>query len=89
MAEKVKVSEQILETKPDGNGASPEATTKPRKRKARRRRRQSHPTGTSTAAKTVDRPFPRVTLEDALKVAAAIKDKNGGNPYAQRMSRRR
>jgi hypothetical protein len=82
MAEKVKVSEQILEPKPDGNGASPEATTKPRKRKARRRRRQSHPTGTSTAAKTVDRPFPRVTLEDALKVAAAIKDKNGGNPYA-------
>ena len=27
------------------------------------------------------RPFPRRTLEESLKVAAAIKEKNGGNPW--------
>lgn len=27
------------------------------------------------------RPFPRVTLEDALKISVAIKDKNGGNSW--------
>lgn len=82
MAEKVKISEQILETKLTGNGGSPEVA-KPRKRRARRRRRRkSQPARTSSVAKPIDRPFPRVTLEDALKVATAIKDKNGGEPYA-------
>lgn len=82
MVAKAKVREQVLETESTGNGASPDAATKPRKRKTRRRRRQSRPARTSTSMKPVDRPFPRVTLEDALKVATAIKDKNGGNPYA-------
>jgi hypothetical protein len=26
--------------------------------------------------------FPRVTLEEAMKVPLAIKEKNGGNPWA-------
>ena len=26
-------------------------------------------------------PFPRTTLEQALKIAYAIKDHNGGNPW--------
>jgi hypothetical protein len=29
-----------------------------------------------------ERPFPRVTLEEALRVAIAIKEKNAGNPYS-------
>jgi hypothetical protein len=32
--------------------------------------------------KYIQRPFPRATLEDALKVAYAIKEKNGGNPWS-------
>jgi hypothetical protein len=82
MAQKHKVSEQVLEPKPSGNGTTPVVVARARKPTARRRRRQREPARTRTAAKPVDRPFPRVTLEDALKVATAIKDKNGGNPYA-------
>ena len=29
-----------------------------------------------------ERPFPRVTLEAALRVPTAIKEKNAGNPYS-------
>jgi len=29
----------------------------------------------------VERPFPRVTLQDAMRVPTAIKEKNGGNPW--------
>jgi hypothetical protein len=28
-----------------------------------------------------DGPFPRATLEQAIKIPYAIKDKNGGNPW--------
>jgi hypothetical protein len=31
--------------------------------------------------KPVARPYPRVTLENALRVSIAIKDKNAGNPW--------
>lgn len=29
----------------------------------------------------IDRPYPRVTLENALRVVGAIKEKNAGNPW--------
>lgn len=29
----------------------------------------------------VERPYPRVTLENAIRIADAIKEKNGGNPW--------
>ena len=29
----------------------------------------------------VERPYPRASLEDALKIVYAIKEKNGGNPW--------
>ena len=32
-------------------------------------------------AKRIERPFPRVMLQEAIKVPLAIKDKNGGNPW--------
>ena len=32
-------------------------------------------------SKSMQRPYPRVTLEEALKVAFVIKEKNGGNPW--------
>jgi hypothetical protein len=33
-------------------------------------------------AAAVARPYPRRTLEDALRIPTAIKDKNGGQPWA-------
>jgi hypothetical protein len=82
MAEKIKVPDKVLETPSTGNGATAETTRKPRTRRPRRRRRPTRPAASGTAARSVDRPFPRVTLEEALKVPTAIKDKNAGNPYA-------
>lgn len=38
-------------------------------------------TGNGKRAKPVNRPYPRRTLEDALRVPTAIKDKNGGQPW--------
>jgi hypothetical protein len=35
----------------------------------------------SERKKRVDRPYPRVTLENALRLPHQIKDKNGGNPW--------
>jgi len=37
----------------------------------------------------VRRPFPRATLEQALKIPSAIKDHNGGNPWEPEEIRRR
>jgi hypothetical protein len=81
---KPKVDEELLQPKPAGNGAAAEAVVKPKKKaKARRRRKKvTSAEAPAKAARPVDRPFPRVTLEDAMKVALAIKDKNAGNPYA-------
>lgn len=33
------------------------------------------------AKKKVERPYPRVTLENSIRVSNAIKDKNAGNPW--------
>lgn len=33
------------------------------------------------AKKKIDRPYPRVTLENALRVPSVLKEKNGGNPW--------
>ncbi|HEX4087050.1 MAG TPA: hypothetical protein VHY22_19200 [Chthoniobacteraceae bacterium] len=37
----------------------------------------------SPKGKRLSRPYPQVSLERALIVATAIKDKNGGNPFAK------
>jgi hypothetical protein len=37
--------------------------------------------GMKTKRLKIDHPYPRASLEDALKIALAIKDKNGGNPW--------
>ncbi len=34
-----------------------------------------------TKSPPVRRPYPRVTLEEALRIPAALKEKNGGNPW--------
>ena len=47
------------------------------------KKKQSTKTKKSSArSKRPPRPFPRETLETALKVPQAIKEKNGGNPWA-------
>lgn len=48
------------------------ATKKPKKSKK--------PTGAKRPR--VTRPYPRVTLEQALRIPVALKEKNGGNPWS-------
>jgi hypothetical protein len=73
-------------------------TTKPKKKKRRRKRKVvkkvavtlAQPNGSETSADTkaeteskrLQRPFPQKTLEEALVVPEAIRDKNQGNPFA-------
>lgn len=52
-------------------------------RKAAKPRKPTKKTsGAKEAKKTAaKRPYPRVTLEEALRIPFALKDKNGGNPW--------
>jgi len=43
---------------------------------------ESTPKPKTTRRSAVSRPFPRRTLEDAFRIPRAIKEKNGGNPWA-------
>lgn len=53
------------------------------KRKATSKRKHAKkPARGSRAAPRVERPYPRRTLDAALKVPHAIKQHNGGNPWA-------
>jgi hypothetical protein len=57
--------------KPDPGVENAEATDPNETAAAKRKRKPA-----------VERPFPRRSLEDCLKIAQAIKDKNGGEPWA-------
>lgn len=59
-------------TVPEGKTSKGRGTTKKRKNKSAKNQKK---TGSY-------RPYPRVSLEKALSVAAAIKEKNGGNPWS-------
>jgi hypothetical protein len=48
--------------------------SKPKRAKTARRSAESKTGG-------VRRPYPRATLEEALRVPVALKEKNGGNPW--------
>jgi hypothetical protein len=56
------------------------APAKKRRRKRRRKGTSGQRTGAG-ASRFAPRPFPKDTLERALKIPAAIKEKNGGNPW--------
>jgi len=45
------------------------------------RKEKATPKATAEKKARVRWPFPRTTLEEALKIALAIKDLNGGNPW--------
>lgn len=47
---------------------------------AKRAKKISKDSGAATASQKLRRPYPRVPLQRALDVVAAIKTKNGGNP---------
>lgn len=57
------------------------------KKKVVRKKKASPKVGIKTKAATkkkrkrVERPYPRVTLEEAIAVPLAIRQKNGGNPW--------
>ena len=67
------------------DASSPEApSTKATRKKGARKKRKPGPKKPNHAvgARFERRPYPRATLEDALTVAYALKDKNGGNPWS-------
>jgi hypothetical protein len=46
------------------------------------KKRAKHSSSASSKSQNrIDRPYPRVALEEAIKVPLAIKEKNGGNPW--------
>jgi len=59
------------------------AATRNSKKKPSARRTKSKPRKKKKAGKkkSVNRPYPRETLELALKIPLAIREKNGGNPW--------
>ncbi len=73
---------------PENNDAPEGTTTRTaRKQSPKKPARKSPSKGPDkaaikTRAKRVERPFPRVELQEALKVPLAIRHKNGGNPWA-------
>lgn len=52
-----------------------------RTRRASTRKKRGKKEGDRRAYPRVIRPYPRVTLEQALRIPLALKDKNGGNPW--------
>lgn len=50
-----------------------------RKQKAKPKNKKT--TGKSTKKPPVKRPYPRIPLEEALRIPFALKEKNGGNPW--------
>lgn len=52
---------------------------KNRSKKSARKKSPSHKPDDKRALQR--RPYPRVSLEDALRIPFALKDKNGGNPW--------
>ncbi|HWD39796.1 MAG TPA: hypothetical protein VG944_13180 [Fimbriimonas sp.] len=61
----------------------PESGATPAKKRRRKRRRTGAAARSAGAGanRFAPRPFPKDTLERALKIPAAIKEKNGGNPW--------
>jgi hypothetical protein len=80
--EPVKVAKPTEPAKPikpeEAAGAGPNEQTKVTKLKRTRHSGRRRP-GSNGRAK---RSFPSVTLEEAIKVPAEIKEKNGGNPWS-------
>jgi hypothetical protein len=60
-------------------------TTQSKKKKPRKRRAKgkvaNKPKTDAEKKQRVTWPFPRATLEEALKIPFALKEKNGGNPW--------
>ena len=49
--------------------------------KKRKKKRNTRGSSRSSTGSSRQRLYPRVTLEDAIKVSAALKEQNGGNPW--------
>jgi len=69
------------------DAASPEVAApvaKPstkRKRPAKKARKADHSKAETSKKAGPKRPYPRATLEEALRIPFALKDKNGGNAW--------
>jgi hypothetical protein len=70
--------------KKTSTAAASETQPRPKKKATKKlASKAKKPKSKSSKAKSsnVRRPYPRVTLEDALRVPYALKEKNGGNPW--------
>ncbi len=65
------------------NGGTKKKPSKTRAAKGRAATKSGTATGSASPGgrKKVARPYPRASLEEALKIPYVIKDKNGGNPW--------
>lgn len=61
----------------DSKAKAPKRQVKKKIKKGKRAKKASTGKGKQVAR----RPYPRVTLEQAIKIPQAIKDNNGGNPW--------
>lgn len=76
----VKSADSASFTKKTTNKSTKKAAA--RKRVSKKKSSQAKPPAKKTGKKPrVDRPYPRVSLEEATKVPIALREKNGGNPW--------
>jgi hypothetical protein len=61
--------------------AQSKLSPKKKKKKSSSTRRKAKKSSDTNAPKQPKRPYPRSTLEEALKIPLALKDKNGGNSW--------
>jgi hypothetical protein len=66
-ADNVDSEDVMIDGPPDGSSGTPEVQPKTNKKKPR--------------AASISRSYPRRSLEDALRIPEAIKEKNGGQPW--------
>ena len=69
----------------DESAEAPEQTAKvakPTKKAGKKLAKKTKAERTKSKKGRAARPFPRETLEKALYIAQALKDKNGGNPWS-------
>ena len=83
MATKVeKVAEQDADTDgAEATGPKPARAETARRKSRGKSARKGVSRGRKSGGPRVERPFPRVTLEQAIRIPTAIKEKNSGNPY--------
>jgi nucleoside 2-deoxyribosyltransferase len=70
-----------IDQNPDDKGKHSKEDHIPKKKLKKKAKKRKTGKKRTKNLKKVERPYPRATLEEALKIPYAIKEKNGGNPW--------